>query len=218
MSAGCWSLRALALVAFIACEWVAHFALAGEQAAVGRLPLVLLPILAVALFAMSWTGKRRAWLLVMIAAIAVTGLLMQYGQLGLALEYGASHAAIYVFLAFLFGRTLIRGRVPFITLLARKVHGTLPPQMEAYTRSATLAWCIFFSGQLATSAALLTFAPLGFWSFFINLLNVPLLAAMFVGEYLYRVGIHPEFPHASIAMAIESFVKEGANMRGARSR
>jgi uncharacterized membrane protein len=130
----------------------------------------------------------------------------------------ALHTGIYVFLLFLFGRTLVRGRVPLITRLARQTHGTLAPQMEAYTRSATLAWCLFFAGQLLVSAGLMAFAPLAAWSLFVNLLNLPLLALMFTLEHLYRITAHPEFPHASIAMIIGSFLKEGKGAGGGGPR
>jgi hypothetical protein len=36
------------------------------------------------------------------------------------------------------------------------------------------------------SAALFAAAPLSVWSMFVNVLNIPLLIAMFVGEYAFR--------------------------------
>jgi uncharacterized membrane protein len=177
MSAESWVPRALVLLVLVVCECIAHFGLDADRAASLGLPLLLLPVAAIAL-----------------------------------------HTGIYVFLLFLFGRTLLPGRVPLITRLARQTHGTLAPQMEAYTRRATLAWCFFFAGQLLVSAGLMAFAPLSAWSLFVNLLNLPLLALMFALEHLYRVTVHPEFPHASIGMIIGSFLKEGARARGGESR
>ena len=136
----------------------------------------------------------------------------------LSVAGAAVHTAIYVFLLVVFGRTLRRGKDPLITRLARNAHGTLMPAMETYTRRATLAWCVFFVAQLVLSAGLLAFASPGAWSAFINLLNLPLLVAMFAGEHLYRITFHPEFPRASLPMVIGSFVKEGTSARGADSR
>jgi uncharacterized membrane protein len=58
--------------------------------------------------------------------------------------------------------------------------------------------------------ALFVFATLGTWSLFINLLNLPLLALIFIGEYLYRVSRYPSYQHASIATTIQAFTKDSS--------
>lgn len=123
------------------------------------------------------------------------------------LALAAPHAAIYCFLLWLFGRTLLRGREPLITGVARRVHGTLEPEIEAYTRRVTQAWCLFFAAQLAASALLLALVPLPAWSLFVNLLNAPLLVLMFAGEILYRGYRYPDHPRASIASTLRAFEK-----------
>jgi uncharacterized membrane protein len=55
-----------------------------------------------------------------------------------------------------------------------------------HTRRVTLAWCCFFAAQLIGSLVLYLFAPLAVWSFFINVLNLPLIVLMFVLEGTYR--------------------------------
>jgi len=125
----------------------------------------------------------------------------------LPLALAVPHAAIYSFLLWLFGRTLLRDREPLITAVARRVHGKLKPEIEAYTRRVTQAWCLFFAAQLAVSALLLAFVPLPVWSLFVNLLNAPLLVLMFAGEYLYRGMRYPEHPRVSIAVALRAFEK-----------
>ena len=74
-------------------------------------------------------------------------------------------------------------------------------------RRLTTAWCVFFIAQLVVSALLLAFASLEAWSLFVNLLNLPLVAAMFVGDYLFRVLRYRRYPHASIAQSVEAFAK-----------
>jgi|SRR6267378_553657 hypothetical protein len=120
---------------------------------------------------------------------------------------GLPHAAAYSFLLWLFGRSLRRGDEALITRVARRFHGPLPLYMEAYTRRLTAAWCIFFSAQLLGSALLLAFASLDIWSLFVNMLNIPLVAAMFGGDYLYRVLRYRGYPHVSIAQSVEAFAK-----------
>ena len=128
------------------------------------------------------------------------------------------HAAIYSCLLWGFGRTLLRGREALITGVARRVHGSLAPEIEAYTRRVTLAWCGFFAAQIIVSGLLLALAPLGTWSLFVTVLNVPLLALMFAGEYLYRVVRYPDHPRASIATALRAFSKPGSAVTSAKAR
>ena len=121
-----------------------------------------------------------------------------------------------VFLLWFFGHTLWRAKEPLVTRLARRVHGTLPPEMEAYTRGVTFAWCVFFAAQIVISALLFEFASLSAWSLFISVLNFPLLVLMFAGEYAYRMTFHRNFPHASILEAIQSFSEDAARSRSAK--
>jgi uncharacterized membrane protein len=141
----------------------------------------------------------------------------QSGQFlpGLAAVSGISHAAAYLFLLWYFARTLARGREPLVTRIARSVHGPLQPGMELFTRQVTIAWCVFCATQLIASALLLAFAPLSAWSLFINLLNLPLLAAMFVGQLVYRAIRHPDFPRASVLQAIRAFTKDASRSSSA---
>lgn len=134
------------------------------------------------------------------------------------LALAAPHAAIYVFLLGWFGRSLARGREALITGVARRVHGTLTPEIEAYTRRVTLAWCGFFVFQLVASWWLFAFAPFEAWAVFANVLNLPLVALMFAGEYGYRALRYPDHPRASMARALRAFVGEGAAVPGAKAR
>jgi uncharacterized membrane protein len=97
-----------------------------------------------------------------------------------------------------------------VTRFARRVHGALPPDMERFTRSLTIAWCVFFAAQLIASALLFAFASLEIWSAFVNLLNLPLLGLMFAGQWGYRNIRHPGFPRASTLQAIEAFTKDAS--------
>ena len=185
-----------------------HFALSNNDAEPVRLVLLSLPLLALGCWVVIRSSNKPLWLLILLVAGAAAYLLERQDRLGLAAVYGVPHAAAYVFLLWFFGRTLLRGQEPLITRLARQVRGTLPPFMEAYTRRLTLAWCVFFIAQLVMSALLFKFASLDTWAVFINLLNFPLLALMFAGEYFYRVTRYRNYPHASIAQAIRAFAKD----------
>lgn len=85
-----------------------------------------------------------------------------------------------------FGLTLRKGREPLITSMVRRLHGNLEPDLVQYTRKVTLAWTLFFAAQILVSVALLCFAPLVVWSFFVNILDIPLVLTMFAIEYIVR--------------------------------
>ena len=91
------------------------------------------------------------------------------------------------------------GREPLVTRLATHVHGEIPAEITRYTRRVTWAWCVFFAAMTLTSTLLFKFAPLAVWSVFNSLLNLPLVAAMYLVEYAWRRWRYPDFSHASIA-------------------
>lgn len=213
-----WLWTALILLACVGYQWLVHSAVMGEQTDSIRLALTLLPLLALAYWVMARSRNKPLWFFVLLAAGGVTYLLERQERWGLAAAYGIPHAAIYLFLLWFFGHTLLRGKEPLVTRLARRVHGTLPPELEAYTRRVTFAWCVFFAAQLIISALLFKFASPNTWSLFISLLNFPLLVLMFVGEYVYRVTRHRKFPHASIFEAIQVFFKDAARSKSAKVR
>lgn len=136
----------------------------------------------------------------------------------LRLVLAVPHAVIYFFLLWWFGRTLVKNGEPLITAVARRVHGALTPEIEAYTRRVTLAWCAFFAAQIIVSGLLLAFASLGIWSLFVNVLNLPLVGLMLAGEYLYRVMRYPGHPRASIATALRAISGQDSAVTSAKAR
>lgn len=155
-------------------------------------------------------GSRRAWRVLVLASFIAYALAAHFllrDSLSAALVSGLTHAAAYLALLWYFGRTLYRGREPLITRLARSVHGTLPPQIEAFTRRVTVAWCLFFGAQVLGSALLFALAPFEIWSAFVNLLNLPLLILMFVGDHLYQAIRFPDHPRPSIARVLRAFAE-----------
>ena len=134
--------------------------------------------------------------------------------LGIVLGFAAGtiHAAINLTLLWVFARTLRPGREPLITGFARKIHGALPAPIETYTRRVTVLWCIFFVAELVISAVLLTLSVES-WSLFVNVLTLPLVAAVFIAEYIYRVIRFRDFAHASIWDGVRAFADEARARR-----
>ncbi len=203
-----WLWAALVVPGCVGYQLLVHSAIMDGQPGYVRVALAFLPLLALAYWIARYAQHKILWTLFLLTAGAAIYVIEHETQLGLAAAYGIPHTAIYLALLWLFGRTLARGREPLITGFARRVHGSIPPEMEAYARHVTLAWCVFFIAQPLISAVLFTWATLDTWSLFVNVLNLPLVALMFAAEYLYRVTRHRHFPHASIMKGVQMFTED----------
>jgi uncharacterized membrane protein len=117
-------------------------------------------------------------------------------------------ASFGLFLWF-FARTLLPGREPLVTAIARFMHGAITPEIERYTRRVTVAWCGFFAGMAAASVALATLAPVSVWSFFSNVLAYPLVGLMFAGEYAIRRRRFPDYRHVPPAVLVRRMAEAG---------
>ena len=205
-----WLTKALVFLAFVGYQFLVHSAFHGEQSPWMRLVLLLLPLSALGYWTLVRAENKRFWVTVLLAAGA--GIYwMEQDHLGLVAAYGLPHAIAYIGLLCFFGRTLLPGREALITRLARRVHVVLPEDMVLYTRRLTIIWCVFFTAQIATSALLLKFASLDTWSLFINLLNLPLVMAMFISDYVYRLIRFRHHPQPSIMAAIQVFVQDSSS-------
>lgn len=86
----------------------------------------------------------------------------------------------------MFARSLRRGQVPIVTRVARAIRGTLPPELERYTRHVTQWWVAFLIAQALSSILLARYATPEFWSLMTNIVQYLILAAAFLLEYAYR--------------------------------
>src|ERR1700682_5879338 len=136
--------KALFALGIVAYQGLAHLALIHSNAHPVRIVLLVLPMAALACWILLRSSHRLLWLLIMLTAVGATFLVAHGRGLGVGAVYGVPHAAAYLFMLWLFGRTLVHGQEPLITRLARQVRGALPPYMETYTRRLTWAWCVFF--------------------------------------------------------------------------
>ena len=164
----------LGICLFVSYPAVAHF---GEPVTA----LALLAALCACLAASLWFQHPLRWLVPPAAGAAV---------------YWATPAAewllflppivINLALAWLFGRTLVQGRVPLIARFALIEQGTLSPELQAYTRMLTWLWTLLFIAAAAISAGLALSGDRDAWSMFTNLINYLLVAGLFLGEFVYR--------------------------------
>src|SRR2546423_5633448 len=193
-----WLWKVLILPACLGYQVLVHSVLVGEHGRILRLVLAAIPLLLVACWVVKSARNKLLWTLVLSGAIATVYAVEQQEQLGLPAMAALTHAGINLSMLWVFARTLRLGREPLITRFARRVHGTLPSYIEAYTRRVTLMWGVVFVSQVVVAAALFAFATLDEWSFFVNMLSLPLVVLMFVGEYGYRVIRYRTYKHSSI--------------------
>ncbi len=145
--------------------------------------ILLLALLAVAAWS-SWTVIERH-----------TGLIFWLQDISLMLALFAT-----------FARTLLAGRKPLCVGFAEAIHGgSLPSAHRRYAAQVTVAWVIFFGAMATISSLLFFFTPLATWSFFVNFLTLPLVALMFVAEYLVRRYMLPDAPIAHILAAVKAY-------------
>ena len=176
-------------------------------------PLVLLGA------ASAWGKGQRALAVAALAAAAVLALFAASGR-GLSARwlYLAQHAGVHLALGAWFGSTLRPGADPLVTALARRVHERLTDAMVRYTRQVTVAWTLYFAAMVAASLALFLSGDFAHWSLLADILTPILTAAFFVGEYLVRYRLHPEFERVSFQQAIVAWRSHaGARARGEAS-
>ncbi len=176
---------------------------------------VVLTVLAWQGFAVAllWLNNKRLWA-VLLAAPAIL-LFVYYDHLA-KFEWLCVIPNLLVngSLCYFFAQTLAPGKTALITNLATRVHGTLPPPIERYTRHITVVWSLFFALNIVISLALYFAVSFAAWSLFSNVYAMPMLIAMFALEYLYRRLRFPWFEHVSIAAGVRAFTSFSSEKAG----
>jgi uncharacterized membrane protein len=200
-------LRGLALVVFLV-VWaiLAHTGSAGNGAADLSVLLGVAPI--VAAFGLLFWRSRHPLLTGTVIIAVLGGLAWLWPTLreNIALLFFIQHLGTNLALGTLFGRSLLGGGEALITQFDRAVHqDELSESKRRYTRQSTLAWTLFFLSNALVSAILWLLAPQAVWSVFANLLSAPLLAAMFIGDHLWRVRVLPPEERPSFAQVARAY-------------
>ena len=211
--------KILLVITFIVYPILLHSFILKDEVEMWQLMFVFAPLLGVAVWFVLRMGGKAWWPLVALVFAGVVYFVVAggHGRVGLLAVNGLSNATLNLFLLWLFGRTLLPGQEPLISQISRRINGELKPDVVDYTRNVTVAWCCFFGLQPIVSLLLYAFAPIAAWSFFINVLNLPLLILMFVGEKTYRTLRFPNHPKTSILKAIEVYSKDFAAPKKADS-
>ena len=118
--------------------------------------------------------------------------------------YVLQHAGINALLCGWFGGTLRGDRLSLIGQFAQRVH-PLSPEMRVYAAQVTRVWTLYFASMVVASVAVYASFSFAAWSVLANLLTPLMVAGLFVGEYLLRYRLHPEFERTRLIDAVRAF-------------
>jgi uncharacterized membrane protein len=192
-------------VALVAYSLLSHYSNSHLQARDLATGLALAPILILGAVLVS---RALGFLACLLALGIALYLLRDYWSLfkqNFGLLYFAQQFGFYGLMAFTFGITLVKPRVPLCTLLADRVHGPLSPAEIRYTRQVTGAWTLFFILNMMVTLLLFEFATLKIWSFFVNFLSLPLVALMFAGEFAVRRRVLPQVQGSGLIATLKVY-------------
>lgn len=114
-----------------------------------------------------------------LISLLVLGALFNDGRFVLALPILANLALLAHFATSLW-------TTPIAERVARTRDDDLSPDRVAYCRRVTIAWCVFFVCNGATTALLALLAPLAWWSVYTGLISYVLIGLLVAAEYVAR--------------------------------
>lgn len=190
-----WARRlqiAAVAVFVIAYGGLSHVSNSNPQARDLATLLALAPMMGLG-FLMLW--RWNGLLLAMLLSAAVLSAIRHYWTLlvgEFSIVYLLQQCGFYALMAWTFGRSLRKDRVPLCTEFADRIHGPLNERELRYTRAVTWAWMLFFLANLGLTFSLFAWASLQTWSFFVNFVSLPLVMLMFLAEFTVRCRVLPQ--------------------------
>jgi uncharacterized membrane protein len=197
-------LAAVAVI-LVAYPVLSHYSNSNPRAQDLGAALALAPMLTLGLVLIwRWSGTLIAVLTAAAAALLLRAFWLLFAE-NFSIVYLIQQCGFYAIMAFTFGRSLLKGRVPLCTQFADKIHGPLSALELRYTRSVTIAWAVFFLANMAVTFLLFEFAPLRIWSLFVNFLSLPLILLMFVAEYAVRRRVLPQVQRSGLIATLRVY-------------
>lgn len=183
----------------------------GQASALGAV-LVLAPMLLLALTFAKKTASRMVGLGVLLIFFAGSWLAWSLIKQHTGFIFWLQDISLMLLLMMTFGRTLLHGRKPLCVHFAEMINGeALSAQHARYAHKVTVAWVIFFAMMIVISSVLYFVTPLTTWSFFVNFLTLPLVALMFIAEFIVRRRVLTDLPSREHMFdAVRAYVKHSA--------
>lgn len=114
----------------------------------------------------------------------------------------AQQVLIYALIAASFAQSLRADRVPLLTQLEEKLHGTLEARELVYFRRATAVWALFYALIAAAVLVLFFTTSLRTWSLFVNGVVFAAIALMCVADFALRRRLLPRRPSGGLVTAL----------------
>lgn len=203
--------RGLLLAALLICyAALMHHVNASGQASLLGAVLAVLPVLAIGLAMVRNADLRIAGIVLLVLTSAIAWQLWPQIARHSGFIFWVQDICLMLLLMLTFGRTLLPGRKPLCVHFAEMMHGQIPAEHTHYARRVTIAWTLFFAVMAIVSSLLYFFAPLAAWSVFAYFLTLPLVALMFVVEYMLRRRVLVDVPDSSIFDAMRAYLDKSA--------
>ena len=195
--------------ALITYALLAHHVNASGQASALGAGLALTPLLFLGAAMALRTESRTAGIILLLTIAGTAWLKWPTIEQHAGIIFWLQDISLMLVLFVTFGRTLINDRKPLCVGFAEAMNGgKLPLSHRRYAYWVTVAWVAFF-GIMAVISTALFFGIFGAsratWSVFVNYLTLPLVAFMFVIEYLIRRIVLPDAPSTHILAAVEAY-------------
>jgi uncharacterized membrane protein len=191
---------------------VHHVNASGQASALGAV-LALTPIFLLVVSYACNTASRLAGMGALLIFCSASWLAWPFIRQHTGLVFWMQDISLMLVLLITFARTLFKGRKPLCVHFAEMInHGALHPAHERYAQKVTVAWVVFFATIIITSTLLFFLAPLVIWSFFVNFLTLPLVALMFIFEFLVRRRVLVELPVGHMLDAVHAYLNNSAHI------
>ncbi|CAN5176198.1 hypothetical protein BH09PSE6_BH09PSE6_34660 [soil metagenome] len=169
---------------------------------------VMLGPLVATLVVAAWRAPRAVGIpMLALIGSGIAAFVVLFDRSGIARwSYLIEHVSMNATAGLVFGLSLRRGHTPLITTIARRVHGELPPPIDRYTRRTTWIWTIYFGVISAASIALFLTRSIDAWSWLANIVTPCGVALLFVGDFVLRRRLFPDFAHVGMLTAMRAAV------------
>jgi len=204
--------RSLLVVALlIVYTLLVHYVNASGKPTVLGAVLALIPLVLLAAGMALNRKTRYAGLLLLVAGGLLAWLIWPELKQHYGVMFWLQDLALMLILMATFARTLFKGRKPLCVHFAEIINrGPLPADHEQYARNLTRVWVAFFAAIAMTSTLLFFLASQTTWSIFVNFVTLPLVALMFIVEYLVRRRVLSNLPEGSVMDAVRAYRNESA--------
>jgi uncharacterized membrane protein len=203
-SAGVWIAIAIVLIGYAG---LSHYSNSRPDSKGLAASLSVGPVLLIGGFFL-WRWARPVIALLITAALGAS-LYHYWGFIENNYEWAdlVQQCGAYALVAMSFARTAFRGHVPLCTQLAVKLHGSLSPIEESYTRKATVAWAVFYVAMAVAIAVLFFTVSQENWSLFVNFATFGLTAVACLVDAAVRHAVLPRRPGGGIlALLRQAFI------------